>query len=234
MTARGAAWRKRLQDAHGCALVTDRAAASLQVIGATDAVSHMLGVLESELDVDEHLREVAERMEMEIYRRFTVDKKRTVRSRYRKKYEVRTEGEAYVQRRLQPSAGRLPRGARTAELDCRQKELGILTIEPYNLTVTVSTVTVTRMVTRTRSKPNARRRRAATVCALTPQPHDSTVVARGHLAYTTYPSSSRSSMARATCALRPRAVNRRVVWARGRPVRQIRPRGAQCSHPPCR
>ena len=62
VTARGAAWRKRLQDAHGCALVTDRAAASLQVIGATDAVSHMLGVLEAELDVDEHLREVAERM----------------------------------------------------------------------------------------------------------------------------------------------------------------------------
>ena len=58
-----------LQGEHGCALVTDRGAASLQVIGAADAVSHMLGVLESELDVDEHLREVAERMVRVVIRK---------------------------------------------------------------------------------------------------------------------------------------------------------------------
>ena len=53
---------RKLQDAHVCAIVPDRAGGKLTICGSSEAVERIATILESELDVDEHVREVAERL----------------------------------------------------------------------------------------------------------------------------------------------------------------------------
>ena len=52
----------RLQLSHQCALIVERDAGTLQVYGSGEAVARVMTALETELDVDEHVREVNDRM----------------------------------------------------------------------------------------------------------------------------------------------------------------------------
>ena len=54
--------KRRLQETHLCALLVDRDAMTLQVFGAASSTKRLVALLETELDVDEHSREVAERL----------------------------------------------------------------------------------------------------------------------------------------------------------------------------
>jgi hypothetical protein len=66
LTARGhrgdAPMLKRLQEAHMCALVLDRTARTLQIVGTGGAGERVETILNTELDVDEHSREVSDRL----------------------------------------------------------------------------------------------------------------------------------------------------------------------------
>uniref|UniRef100_A0A7S2N7G6 K Homology domain-containing protein n=1 Tax=Haptolina brevifila TaxID=156173 RepID=A0A7S2N7G6_9EUKA len=61
-TRRWDSLHRRLQEGHSVALVPDRAAMELTILGAADAVARVQLTLDEELDVDEHAREVNERL----------------------------------------------------------------------------------------------------------------------------------------------------------------------------
>ena len=62
LAARAGALPRKLQEAHGCALVPDREERTLTIIGSVEGVGRVRAALEPELDVDEHVREVPERL----------------------------------------------------------------------------------------------------------------------------------------------------------------------------
>ena len=61
LTSRSESLQKRLQESHLVALVADQKAMALTIIGAADAVRKVQTILDDELDVDEHSREVNSR-----------------------------------------------------------------------------------------------------------------------------------------------------------------------------